>query len=91
MLQSQEDFSWNPPLLLPSFRTVSILFNFSKLVLHVESGRKNDPKRAEATIKQKDGSRALAHCLVCALEAHYWRAAFLLFPHSLALVDTNRK
>lgn len=79
------------PLLLPSLRTRGVLFNFSKLLLHVQSGRKNDPKRAEATIKQKGGSRALAHRLVCAIEAHDWRPAFLLLPHSLGLVDTNRK
>lgn len=54
MLQSQEDLSWNPPtpaLLLLSFRTVSVLFNFSKLVLRVDSGRKNVTERAEASIK----------------------------------------
>lgn len=51
-LQSQEDLSWNPPvLLLLSFRTVSMLFNFSKLVLRVSSGSKNVTEGAEASIR----------------------------------------
>lgn len=68
-----------------------MLFNFSKLILHVESGRMKDPKRAEASVKQNSGRRALAHHLVCAIEAHYHQAAFLLLTHSLGLADTNRK
>lgn len=52
MLQSQADLSWNrPALLLLSFRAVSMLFNFSKLVLRVSSGSKNVTEGAEASIR----------------------------------------